>query len=335
MPLSRIRSALKWIRRHPWLAAATLLCACLIGVNALAIQHARSMLYFVPDGSRTPRPEQLSTFEKISVLLTGVRIPRPENNRTPLDVGLDFDTKRIEVGSKIVLEAWVLPVDASQGTVLLLHGYAGAKCDLLAEAKAFHELGYVVWLIDFRGSGGSSENYTTIGYSEAEDVAATIACIREDSANRPLLVYGRSMGAAAILRALYTHKFQVDAVVLESVFDRLQTTVGNRFRLMRLPAYPAANLLIFWGGICAGFNGGEHNPVEYASSCRCPTLFLHGEIDPNATLQEARNVQMQSGDRFSELVVFDKTGHRPTIEADSAQWKGAVSRLLARLHRVP
>ncbi|MDB5346889.1 MAG: hypothetical protein JWP89_5266 [Schlesneria sp.] len=287
--LTRIRSVAKWVRQHPWLATVILLGVCLVSVNVLAYQHARAMLWFVRDGSRTPRPDQLSTFGKIAVLATGVRVPRPENDRTPLDIGIDFHTKRIEVGSKIVLEAWVLPVDRSQGTVLLLHGYAGAKCDLLAEAKAFHELGYVVWLVDFRGSGGSSENYTTIGYSEAEDVAATITCIREDSEDEPLIVYGRSMGAAAILRAMHTHKSEVDAVILESVFDRLQTTVGNRFRLMRLPAYPAANLLIFWGGICTGFNSGEHNPVEYAHSCHCPTLFLHGENDPNATLQEARN----------------------------------------------
>jgi alpha-beta hydrolase superfamily lysophospholipase len=329
--LTRIRSATKWVRRHPWLATVILLCVCLVSVNALAYQQARAMLWFVRDGSRTLRPDQLSTLGKIAVLATGVRVPRPENDRTPLDNGLDFYTKRIEVVSDIVLEVWVLPADASQGTVLLLHGYAGAKCDLLAEAKVFHELGYVVWLVDFRGSGGSSENYTTIGYSEAEDVAATITRIREDSEDQPLIVYARSMGAAAILRAVHIHKSKVDAVILESVFDRLQVTVGNRFRQMGLPAYPAANLLIFWGGICTGFNGGEHNPVEYAPSCHCPTLFLHGEIDPNATLQHARNVQTQSGDRDSELVVFEKTGHTPTIAADFVRWKGAVSRLLARI----
>jgi pimeloyl-ACP methyl ester carboxylesterase len=332
--LTRIRAVAKWVRQHPWLATVLLFCVCFVGVNALAYQHARAMLWFVRDGSRTPRPDQLSTLGKIAVLVTGVSVPRPENDRTPLDIGLDFHTKRIEVGSKIVLETWLLPVDKSQGTVLLLHGYAGAKCDLLAEAKAFHELGYVVWLVDFRGSGGSSENYTTIGYSEAEDVAATITYIREDSDDQPLIIYGRSMGAAAILRALHAHNSKVDAVILESVFDRLQTTVGNRFRQMGLPAYPASNLLIFWGGICTGFNGDEHNPAKYVRSCHCPTLFLHGEIDPNATLQEARNVQTQSGDRDSELVVFERTGHTPTIEADFARWKGAVSRLLARIHRV-
>jgi hypothetical protein len=321
------------VRQLPWCAAAILVCVCFVSVNALAYQHARAMLWFVRNGLRTPRPSQLSTLEKIAVLTTGIRVPRPENDRTPLDVGLNFHTKRIEVGSKIVLEAWVLPVDRSQGTVLLLHGCAGTKCDLLAEAKAFHDLGYVVWLVDFRGSGGSSENYTTIGFSEADDVAATVNRIHEDFEDLPLIVYGRSMGAAAILRALHTHKAKVDAVILQSVFDRLQTTVGNRFRLMGLPTYPAANLLVFWGGICTGFNGNEHNPVEYARSCHCPTLFLHGEIDPNARLQEARNVRKQTHDRASELVVLEKTGHTPTVKADFALWKDAVSRLLARVPR--
>lgn len=333
--LTRIRSVSKWVRRHPWLSTVILFCVCLVGVNSLAYQHARAMLWFVRDGSRTLRPDQLSTFGKMAVLATGVRVPRPENDRTPLDIGHEFQTRRIDVGPEIELEAWVMPVDASQGIVLLLHGYAGAKCDLLAEAQAFHEMGYVVWLVDFRGSGGSSENYTTIGFKEAEDVAATITRIHEDSGDAPLIVYGRSMGGAAVLRALHIHKSKVDAVIPESVFDRLQTTVDNRFRQMSLPAYPLANLLIFWGGICTGFNGSEHNPVVYAPSCDCPTLFLHGEIDPSATLQEARNVQAQSRDRDSELVVFERTGHTPTIEADFTHWKEAVSRLLSRVRRVP
>lgn len=43
------------------------------------------------------------------------------------------------------------------------------KASMLPAAKAFHDLGYKVVLVDFRGSGGSTGEGTTVGYREAED----------------------------------------------------------------------------------------------------------------------------------------------------------------------
>lgn len=329
--ISRVRSALKWLRHHPWRSVAVVLCLGFLIANGLAIQHARAMLYFVRGGTQTASPEKLSTLEKVGVLITGVRVPRPENDRTPRDVGLEFRTERIHLDSTVVLEAWVIPVIASNGVVVLHHGYAGSKSDLIPEAKEIFERGYTVWLVDFRGSGGSSESSTTIGFKEAEDVAAVLRHVRKSSDDQPVILYGRSMGAAAILRAMHVHQSQPDAVILESVFDRLQTTVGNRFHQMGLPTFPAANFLMFWGGVCAGFRGHEHNPVDYAPSCRWPTLLLHGELDSNAKVEEGKHVQSRLGDGASEFVAFSGAGHAPTFNADPERWRAAVSRLLKRV----
>jgi dipeptidyl aminopeptidase/acylaminoacyl peptidase len=89
--------------------------------------------------------------------------------------------------------------------------------------------------------------------------------------------------------------------------------------------------LIFWGGVCAGIDTSRHNPVEYAASCRCPTLLLHGEQDLNAKLDEAKNVQSRLNDREAELVIFPKAGHVPTLVTDSRLWHDAISRLLKRV----
>jgi hypothetical protein len=53
---------------------------------------------------------------------------------------------------------------------------------------------------------------------------------------------------------------------------------------MNVPSFPAAQLLVFWGGVQAGFNGFSHRPAEYAKSVSCPVLFLHGEDDTSAPL---------------------------------------------------
>jgi hypothetical protein len=69
-------------------------------------------------------------------------------------------------------------------------------------------------------------------------------------------------------------------VILEAVFDTMLNTVRHRFHAMGIPAFPSAQLLVFWGGRQWGFDGFAHNPVQYAASLNCPSLFMHGANDP-------------------------------------------------------
>ena len=46
------------------------------------------------------------------------------------------------------------------------------------DADRLHDLGYACFLVDFRGSGGSSGDATTIGYREADDVVRSVALQR-------------------------------------------------------------------------------------------------------------------------------------------------------------
>jgi pimeloyl-ACP methyl ester carboxylesterase len=260
-------------------------------------------------------------------------VPRPVNHGTPADHQLKYAIRLIPVDEQVSLEAWQIPAKAPRGTIALFHGYAGSKSDLLPEAAAFHKLGFDVWLVDFRGSGGSTEDYTTIGYLEAEDVAAVARDMQTESAASPLILYGRSMGAAAVLRAMHACGTRADAVILESTFDRMLTTAQNRFHQMGLPAFPSANLLVYWGGVSAGFDASRHNPVDYAPSCECPTLLLHGESDVNAQPDEGRHVQSRLGDTSAELVIFPEAGHTPLRATDAERWQAAIERLLKRLPR--
>jgi hypothetical protein len=61
------------------------------------------------------------------------------------------------------------------------------------------------------------------------------------------------MGSAAILRAVALRGISPAALVLECPFDRLLSSVENRFAIMGLPPVPVARLLVFWGGIQHGF----------------------------------------------------------------------------------
>lgn len=204
-------------------------------LNLTAYRHARAFTHFAPPGHRT-RPQLLSFGEKVQTLLVGVEVPRPENRQTPRDVGLAYERHVFAGGRGVPLEAWLVPRVEARGTVVLFHGHAGSKDSQLREAKASQGMGLNAFLVDFYGSGGSGGNETSIGFYEALDVTKAFAYARELPRPGPVVLYGASMVAAAILKAVADDKLEPAALILECPFDSLIRTVRHRFTSWGIPS---------------------------------------------------------------------------------------------------
>lgn len=252
-----------------------ILVAGFVAFNTVAFRHAWLMTHFVPAGTRTKSPEKLSVLNKLGVLVRGVEIPKPEDGPAPAGAR----TVKLVTSDGVKLEAWDIPAESERGVVVMFHGYAVSRSALIGEARLFHELGWRTLLVDHRGSGKSDGLVTTLGWREAKDVAAAMSWARGEWPGARLILFGQSMGAVAALRAIATEGVQPDGLIVECPFDTLLHTVGHRYHVMGLPAFPFAELLVFWGGLQHGFNGFAHRPVEYARSVRCPALALDGERD--------------------------------------------------------
>lgn len=326
----KVKNLLQRFRERWRLVTAGLLVAAFVAANLVAWRHARAMSCFVRAGERTAPPERLGALAKARVLLTGVTLPRPENRRTPKDMGLAFQTVTFPGAKGIHVEAWFVPSAAptTNGVVLLFHGYGASKESLLSSAVEFHALGWDTLLADFHGSGGSAGDTTSVGWHEAEDVVAAFAAAARLAPSRRRVLYGVSMGAAACLRAIHAHNVKPDALILECPFDRMLTTVQHRFHAMRLPSFPFAELLVFWGGRSGGFNAFAHNPVDYAPAVHCPTLVMHGAKDPRVSVREVERIYEKLGGGKA-LVVFPKLGHESYAEADVNTWRAQVKGHLA------
>jgi hypothetical protein len=149
-----------------------------------------------------------------------------------------------------------------------------------------HELGYSTFLVDFRGVGGSSGSVTTLGIREAADVAHAVDYVRQTWPGQPVILYGTSMGSSALLRAVAREDVQPQAVIAEAPFARLSDAVDARVRSMRVPTFPASELLLFWGSVQLGANAFVHNPADYAPDVTCPTLLLRGAEDARVAAEE-------------------------------------------------
>ncbi len=299
----------KHSRRRPnrrKLLLLLLLCGFVL-LNGIAWMQAWAMTHYAPGGERTAKPEALSLSGKVRAVLGGVTVTRPENSHTPAEIDLEYHPRTIDVEGGY-LEAWFVPHAEAKGLVLMFPGYAESKESLLPSAPTLHGMGYNLLLVDFRGAGGSSGGETTLGVREAKDVARSVEYARVQWPGQPIVLYGVSMGAAAVMRAIAVEGMQVEAAILEGAFNRLLSTVRNRFHSMGLPATPGSELVVFWGSMQQGFNGFEHNPEEYAASIKCPTLVLHGMNDPRVTLEEVRSIYARLPGT-KQLAILGGAGH--------------------------
>ncbi|MEL7034512.1 MAG: alpha/beta fold hydrolase [Cyanobacteria bacterium J06592_8] len=262
----------------------------------------------------------------------GLGIPRPMNTRSPADIGLEFFTQNIPLSSNQWLEIWQIPAAFSHGTVILFPGQGVAKGkQLLAPAQVFHTLNYDTVLVDYQGVGGSSGNQTTIGAKEAKDVAATLNYVQKLHPDQPIILYGISMGSAAILRAIAQESIKPDAIIIEMPFVRFLEAVKIRLKTAKIPPYPLAELLVFWGSLQHRFNGFAYNPVNYAQQVNCPTLLMQGEKDKWVTVEEIQEL-FKNLNGSKQLVILPNTGHELLVSLDRETWYQTVDQFLLKLN---
>jgi alpha-beta hydrolase superfamily lysophospholipase len=316
----RLRRTARW--------AFTALLAGLVLLNLAAYRQAWAFTHFGPPGEK--RSGHLSSLrEKAEALLLGVDVPRPVNRQSPGDVGLAYERQVFAGGRGVALEAWRVPRAEPRGTVVLFHGHAASKDSQLREARAFHDMGFQAILVDFYGSGGSAGNETSIGFYEALDVTRAYEYARQLPDSGPVVLYGASMGAAAILKGVADDGLRPEALVLECPFSGLLETVRHRFTGRGLPSFPLAELLVFWGGVQEGFDALRFRPVESASRVDRPTLVLNGDADPWVRPEEAKAVAAALQGPKS-LQFFAGVGHDAGIRHRPEQWIRAVGEFLER-----
>jgi alpha-beta hydrolase superfamily lysophospholipase len=297
----------------------------MIVVNAVTYFHAWRLTHYVPEGERTRNPRELSTAEKIFVLARGVEIPKPANDAPPSG----GRTVRLTARDGVNLEAWALPAASNETVVVMFHGHASSKSALRGEAAMFRELGLATVLVDFRGSGGSDGAATTLGWEESADVAAAMTWTRGQWPEAKLLLYGQSMGSAAVLRAVATENVeQPDGLILETPYDTLLQTVSHRYDAMRLPSFPFAQMLVFWGGVQHGFNAFAMRPAEYARAVRCPSLLIGGENDTYVRPSDLQRVAgAMSGP--TQCHIFAGIGHGGFYRRANTEYRHLTQKWLA------
>jgi alpha-beta hydrolase superfamily lysophospholipase len=204
--------------------------------------------------------------------------PTQSTGQTPADPpGLYFDEISFTTMDGLVLRGWFLPGRAG-ATVILVHGFARDRTELLPEARWLVEMGFGALLFDSRAQGSSDGSHISLGYQERLDVRAAVDFVLRSSPEERIGVMGYSMGGIAAIEAAAENP-RIRAVIAVSPFASLNDALNRRLKLVR----PLAALIIWWGERMTGLHLDDLRPTA-AVAALSPRPILVMEAGDDAMI---------------------------------------------------
>ena len=254
---------------------------------------------------------------------------RPETG-TPASVGLTYDAVTIPSRDGLKLAGWYIPAAGAANTIIMVHGYTSNRTAEFGGrfpevARALHEHGYNVLMINMRGHGESEGERFSLGAKERLDVLSAADWLQGQGTQR-VGVLGVSMGAAATVEAAVDSNGgdRIGAVVLDSVFADSYDPVQREFvATTGLPTWllPGARWMarLMYGVDIAGVR-----PAEDLPRIKAPVMLIYGTADTTVPVDQQRIVLAARKDADSWVVAG-----APHARIYNAQPEEYLARLLA------
>lgn len=228
--------------------------------------------------------------------------------RTPATLGFEYEEAYPITRDGLQLHGWwVQPVTKPVGSVYFLHGNAENISTHIASVLWMVEHGYQVFMLDYRGFG-MSEGVPDVP-EVLEDIRAGAFWLIDKQPQKPLVVFGQSLGGSLSIMALHQYPemaAKVDGLISEAAFSRFGTIgreVAAKNWLSWLFQYPVAWLL-----------SDEYDPIDAIRTLGMPKLLIHSVDDEIIAPHHANNLFQAAR---APIQLLETTG--PHIQAVALQ----------------
>ncbi|MBW7876868.1 MAG: alpha/beta hydrolase [Candidatus Cloacimonetes bacterium] len=191
-----------------------------------------------------------------------IYVPSTEMLSHPGHYGMEYEEIRFPSEDGTILHGWFLPHKSSGPVVLMCHGNAGNISYMIDSAKVLWDMGYSVFVFDYR-SYGLSQAKPLSEEATYMDTRAAYLWLKNSKgyAEDQIIVHGRSLGGPQA--AHVARRFFPKALVLESTFTSLPE-LGKQL-------YPWLPVLLL--------SRVQYPTLEDVKAVRCPVLIVHSTQD--------------------------------------------------------
>lgn len=313
----KIRFYLRW-------ALWVLLFQFILG-NISAAIYAYKFTHFFKNPPDWDVAYPKNIFDKTWKLFKGPSFGKNTDEITP-----DFPYQQLWLKRQdgLKIDTWYGPLDSSKGTICLFHGLSSNKAYYLKEAKMFRKYGFSVLLLDFHGHGKSDGMTTTIGYNEAEEVKLAYDYLA-GKGEKNIYLFGGSMGAVAVARAVAIYHLNPSGIILDMPFDGLLDHIRARGRSFGFPQNLFALPVSCWITLESTFPVFKHKTSTYAADIHCPVLLEWGTADHLVTKKETKNIFDAIASKKKKLVVYEDGVHSSLLSQDPLKWQKEMQDFLS------
>jgi len=195
--------------------------------------------------------------------------------------------------------------------LLLLHGNAGNRGSRLEWMAVFHDLGWPVFLLDYRGYGGGTGSPSQDGFARDADAAA--AWLAAHGHTR-VVYLGSSIGCGVAV-ALAARRPPAGLVLQSGALSLLP--VAQR-------AYPFLPMGVLMRD--------RFDVAEAAARVACPSLSFHGDLDEVVPLAAGRALHDALGGPKAFIVV-EGAGHNDVVDRGGTPYFERIHTFLEGLGR--
>jgi dipeptidyl aminopeptidase/acylaminoacyl peptidase len=221
----------------------------------------------------------------------------------------------------LTLRGWFIPAagEVNDELVIMAHGYTGNRSGdkpALPTAKALRDSGISVLMFDFRNSGESDGDMTTVGVMEKSDLLQAVKFAEAQGYGKHGIGFlGFSMGAATSLAA-GAEAPEVKALVVDSPFADLTDYLHENMPYWtHLPDVPFTRTILWELPMITGHDTDEMSPIGSVEKLRDrPILFIHGGSDQAIPKSNSEEMLQALGNPQDELWSVEGARHVGTYE---------------------
>jgi uncharacterized protein len=213
---------------------------------------------------------------------------------------------------------WVAAPNPGAKVVLYLHGNDGNVSTNMDGIAHLRELGYSVFLIDYRGYGASDGGFPSERGVYRDAQSAWDYLVRERGVNPVnLVIYGHSLGGAIAIE-LALHHPEAAALVVESSF----TSIHDLARLeTRFAPFPVGTFL-----------NQRFDSIDKVGRLGLPVLYIHGTADEIVPLEMGKALYAATP-AARGFVAVRAGGHENSAVMGGAELRSAIGRFVDSVTR--
>lgn len=165
--------------------------------------------------------------------------------------------------------------------IIMVHGYSADHTMYGQLSKHFYSAGFAVLMPDLRGHGKSEGHVIGMGWKDRLDLVKWIELLVSENPRCEIVLYGISMGAAAVMMASGEKlPDNVKAIIEDcgytSAYEQFGYCMKTFFNIM---PFPLLHYACFICRIRGGWGIRQANALKQLKKNRLPVLFIHGAED--------------------------------------------------------